>query len=168
MFVSNNHASFYLRSKKNLVKHQNVSKYYDHDCVHSFGFLPTLWIITPIDKNSHILVRIYFIFLKKIQARPNLKGFQYQIWKHHKISYQLGQILAFFCKLLTQIACSNCWNCVKGCRFIKIAKQIKFEGVLGKLDTRICFPRQSWTKCLRKALLFIWNSAQRENWNFYV
>ena len=32
-----------------------------------------------IVKNSHILSGIDFIFLKK-SPRPNLKGFQYQIW----------------------------------------------------------------------------------------
>ena len=32
-----------------------------------------------IFKKSHILVGIYFIFLEK-GPRPNLKGFQYQIW----------------------------------------------------------------------------------------
>ena len=39
IFNTNNHASFHLHHasfhlpwKKNLVKHQNVSKYYDHDC----------------------------------------------------------------------------------------------------------------------------------------
>ena len=32
-----------------------------------------------IVKNSYILAGIFFIFLKK-GPRPNLKGFQYQIW----------------------------------------------------------------------------------------
>ena len=31
MFITNNHASFHLWGKENLVKHQKVSKYYDHD-----------------------------------------------------------------------------------------------------------------------------------------
>ena len=31
MFVNNNDASFQFRWKENLVKLQNVSKYYDHD-----------------------------------------------------------------------------------------------------------------------------------------
>ena len=33
-----------------------------------------------IVKGSHILAGIYFIFLK-IRLRPNLKGFQYQMWR---------------------------------------------------------------------------------------
>ena len=32
MFITNNHASFHLWWKENLVKHQKVSKYCDHDC----------------------------------------------------------------------------------------------------------------------------------------
>ena len=30
-------------------------------------------------ENSHILVALFIIFLRKF-PRPNLKGFQYQIW----------------------------------------------------------------------------------------
>ena len=32
MFISNNHPSFHLWLKKNLVKHLKVSKYYETDC----------------------------------------------------------------------------------------------------------------------------------------
>ena len=32
MFITYNHASFHLWREENLVKHQEVSKYYDHDC----------------------------------------------------------------------------------------------------------------------------------------
>ena len=32
MFITNNHDSFHLWSKENLVKHQDVSKYYDQGC----------------------------------------------------------------------------------------------------------------------------------------
>ena len=32
MFITNNHASFHLWLKQNLVKYQEVSKYYVHDC----------------------------------------------------------------------------------------------------------------------------------------
>ena len=32
IFITNNHNSFHLWSKKNLAKHQNVSTYYDQDC----------------------------------------------------------------------------------------------------------------------------------------
>ena len=32
MFITNNHESFHLWWKKNLVEHEKVSKYYDQDC----------------------------------------------------------------------------------------------------------------------------------------
>ena len=32
MFISNNRPSFHLRRKKNLIKHQKVSKYSENDC----------------------------------------------------------------------------------------------------------------------------------------
>ena len=44
-------------------------------------------------------------------------------------SYQLRQVLANFCKLVTLILA---YNCVKGLRVTKIVKQIKFEGVWGE------------------------------------
>ena len=39
MFITNSHSSFHLWSKENLVKHQKVSKYYEHDCR-----LPICWL----------------------------------------------------------------------------------------------------------------------------
>ena len=39
-----------------------------------------MYLLTAfIVKNSHIFAGVYFIFLKK-GPRPNLKGFQCQIW----------------------------------------------------------------------------------------
>ena len=32
MFITNNHASFHLWCMENLIKHQEVLKYYDHNC----------------------------------------------------------------------------------------------------------------------------------------
>ena len=40
-------------------------------------------LTVPIVKNSHILARIYFIFLKE-HLRPNLKVLQYQMWNSGK------------------------------------------------------------------------------------
>ena len=58
---------------------KKVSKYYEHDCLQNFLLLFMSLLRALIVKNSHILAGIYFIFLKK-RSRPNLKGFQYQIW----------------------------------------------------------------------------------------
>ena len=39
-FINNNRTSFHLRWKKNLVKHQKVSKYYETDCrYYKLGYL---------------------------------------------------------------------------------------------------------------------------------
>ena len=39
MFIINSHALFHLLLEENLVEHQKVSKYYDHDCLQSFVLL---------------------------------------------------------------------------------------------------------------------------------
>ena len=51
-------------------------KYYEHDCLQNFLLLYMSLLTALIVKNSHILARIYFIFLKK-RPRPNLKGIQF-------------------------------------------------------------------------------------------
>ena len=61
-------------------------------------FLLTAFIV----ENSHILAGNHFILLKK-DPRPNLKDFQYQIWrlvKRSGSSYQVRQILPLSCKLV--------------------------------------------------------------------
>ena len=55
----------------------------------------------PIVKNSHILARISFVFLKSIldkiwKAFNNKFGLQ---WKDRKSNYQVREILSIFCKL---------------------------------------------------------------------
>ena len=62
-------------------------------------------LTTPVIKSNDMLTRFYFIFLKQC-PRPNLIGFQYQIWfsvKRSEVSYQVEQVLAFFCKLVALI-----------------------------------------------------------------
>ena len=66
-----------------MIKHQEVSKYYDHDCMQNFILLLMSLLTTSIVKISRILDGIYFIFLNK-RLRPNLKGIQYQIWTSMK------------------------------------------------------------------------------------
>ena len=56
-------------------------------------------------------------------------------WKDQESSTWVRQILALFCILLALILD---WNCVKGLRVIKIVKQIKFEGIWGKLEAKNC------------------------------
>ena len=58
-----------------------------------------------IANNSHILARIYFIFLKNILDQ-SWKAFNAQFgphWKNWENSYQVKHILAPFCELITLI-----------------------------------------------------------------
>ena len=52
-YIRNNHSSFHLWSKENLVKSQKVSKYYDHDCLQNFLLISTPLLIGPIVKKSN-------------------------------------------------------------------------------------------------------------------
>ena len=48
----------------------------------------------------------------------------------------------------------------------KIFKEIKFEGVWSEFEAENCFSRQSFTKYLRLALVFMGNSTLPEKFNF--
>ena len=60
---------------KNLLSHEKVSKYYEHDCLQMFLLS---WLKAFIVKKSHVLVGIFIMVLIK-HPRSNLKDFQYQI-----------------------------------------------------------------------------------------
>ena len=62
----------------------------------------------------------------------------------------MRQILALFCNLIAPILR---YTCVKSLRVTKIVKEIKFEGVWGKLEAKDYFQRQSFTKYLRVTLV---------------
>ena len=46
------------------MKHQKISKFYNHECLQNFLLLFMPSLTAEIVKNSHILAGIYFIFLK--------------------------------------------------------------------------------------------------------
>ena len=74
-----------------------------------------------VAENSHILVGSYFIFLKNVldQTRHTFNtkfGLQSRVWES---SYQVRQILRFFCKVVTLILGQNC---VKGLIVMKVVK----------------------------------------------
>ena len=48
MFITKNQALFHLRYKENLVKHQKVSEYYDHDFSREKQTQP---VVIPVCKN---------------------------------------------------------------------------------------------------------------------
>ena len=62
MFMRDNH----LWWKKNLVKHQIVSKYYENEYLQNYILLFMSLLTIKSIKNSHIKARIYFTFLKNI------------------------------------------------------------------------------------------------------
>ena len=108
---------------------------------------------------------IYFLFLKSILGQ-NWKVFNTKIgpqWKYQESAYQVRQILA-------QISCSNFrLKLLKTWEFVsqpKIVKKIISEGVWGELEAINCFQRQSFTKCFRQTLVFMWNSTLWEKLNF--
>ena len=76
IFIANNHASF--ENLENLVKHEQVSKYYEHERLQNFLLIFMFLLTAPIFKNS-LLAGDYFILLKK-RPTQNLKSLQYQIW----------------------------------------------------------------------------------------
>ena len=166
MFMTNNHASFQLRWKENLLTYQNVSKYYEHGCLQNFLSLFMSLLTALIVKKSNILAGIYFIFPQK-HRRLNLEGFQSQIWTSIKRSGKYlsskRQILELFCILVALILG---WNCVKGLRVKNIVKKINWEEVWGELEAKKCLQREPFTKYLRQTLVFKWNNALREKFKF--
>ena len=62
-------------------------------------------ITAPIDQNSHIKAKIYFIFLKNV-LKQTWKSFNTKFrpqWKDRKSSYKVRQILARSCNLIALI-----------------------------------------------------------------
>ena len=55
---------------------------------------------------------------------------------------------------------------MQGLRVAKIVKEIKFEEVWGELESKTSFQRQSFTKYLRLALVFMSNSTLRDRFDF--
>ena len=140
IIISNNRPWFHLWWKENLGKLQQVSKYYEKDCLQIFLLLFMSLLPTKFVKNSHIWGKIYFIFLKNVlkQTRNsfNIK-FQAQ-WKACSSSYQLKQILALFSNLTPLILGQSG---VEVLGVTEIVKEIKFERILDKLESRKRFLR---------------------------
>ena len=91
-------------------------------------------------KNSHILGKIYLIFLKNVlkQTRNSFNTkFQAQ-WKACSSSHQIKQISAVFCDLIPVILGQSS---VEVLGVTEIVKESKFEGVLDKLKSKKIFQR---------------------------
>ena len=121
-FIFNNHATFHLRSKENLLNHKKFSKYYEHDCLQNFlwffMFLLTDWIVI----NYHISAAgIYFIFLNQ-RSRSNSKGFWYPIWTLVERLEKLLSSMTNFSAFL-EITCS--YFRLKLCQILRVKKIVK-------------------------------------------
>ena len=122
MFISNNRPSLPLWWKENLVKHQQVSKYYENDSPQNFLLVFKFSIPTKFVRNSHIWAKIYFMFLENV-LKQTWNSFntkfedQSKSWKN---SYQVKQILALFCYLIPPILV---YSSVEGLRVNKIVKR---------------------------------------------
>ena len=137
------HALFHLWWKQNLIEHQKVSEYYENDCLQNFLLLFIFLVIAKFVKKSHIYARTHFIFLKTV-VKQTWNSFNTKCgpqWKDWKSSYQIWQILVIF------FNCSNfSLKQCKGLRATTIVKDIEFEGVWGKLESKTGFWRQLVTK----------------------
>ena len=101
MFITNNHTSFYLWWKENRVKHQDLSKYYDHECLKNFLLL-FMSLITALLLKIHTISQ-NLLNLSKNALDQTWKSFYTSFgahWKVQKSGYQAGQVLALFYKLI--------------------------------------------------------------------
>ena len=103
-FIANNQSSFHLRLKKNLVKHQNFSRYYDQCCIFAavdlkghfrkiltriFKFDYFTWYHAYILEESELDFLMLNLMLNRLAPISNLKN------ENGKSSYALFQ-LPFF------------------------------------------------------------------------
>ena len=124
------------------------------------SLLPTKFV-----NNSHIWDKSYFIFPKNVlkQTRNSFNTKFQDQWKACSSSYQLKQILAVFCNLIPLILGQSS---VEAHGVTEIVKEIKFEGVLDKLESKKRFHRKQLTKNQRLTLVSVWNNALREKFHF--
>ena len=102
MFRSNNCTLFHFWWKKNLVKHQKVSKYYEIDCLQDSVFLFMFLLTVKFVNNSHIYESI-FLFLVTNVLKQTWNSFNTKFqphWKDRKSTYQVRQIFGPFLLLI--------------------------------------------------------------------
>ena len=117
-------------------------------------FLFLFLLTTPVVRNS---TGIYFNFLKNV-LKQTWKFFNTEFvpyWQDRKNSYQVRR-----CNL--QLNCHNFW--LKLWKILVLSEFYKtnFEVVWAELKVKISFQRQSFTKCSRQVLVFIWYSTLQE------
>ena len=57
---------------------------------------------------------------------------------------------------------------MEGLRVATVVNEIKFEGVLGKLEAKTCFQKQSFTKYLRQTLVILCEITKYEKVFFSI
>ena len=113
------------------MKHQRVGKYYENDCVQNFNFYFKSLLTAQFVRNSGILGRIYFIFLKNVlKETGNTFNTKFRLqWKDWKSSFQVREILALS---WNSISLTTRQNSVRSLGATKMVKEIKFEEFWGK------------------------------------
>ena len=134
MLITNNRASFHLRGKKNLVKHQKVSKYYENDGPQNFLLLLCLYQQLQLLKT--VILRLESLSIQTFG-----------------LSEKIGKAVSSKSIFITflELICSNFR--LNLCE--EIVNEIKFEGVWGELEAKNCFQKQSFSKYLRQTLVFM-------------
>ena len=128
LFITNNRPSFNSWLKETVVKRQEVSKYYENDCLQNFLLRFMSLLKANFVKNIHIWARIYFLLAKSLlqQNRNSFNTIFQPQSKFRKSSYEVRQLLAVFCYLIALILGENS---VKSFGVIKIVKEIMFGGI---------------------------------------
>ena len=141
------------------------------NCLQNFISLFLFWLAAPIVKNLGWYLGSnlgwYLLYLSKKCPKTNLKVLQYQILTLVKRSEKQLPSKANF-SLFLLLTCSNfsLELCDRHYSYQNCQK-IGFGGVCGELEAKNCFQRQSFTKYLKQILVFRWNSALREEFNFF-
>ena len=108
----------------------------------SLKFSKIASVAAPVVKNTHILVGICFVFLKKSSLDQTLKTFNSKFgpkWIDQKSSYQVRQISICSYKLVPLILGSNY---LKAFRVSTIIKQVNFKEAWGESEAKSCLQIQ--------------------------
>ena len=141
LFITNNRPSFNSWLKETVVKRQEVSKYYENDCLQNFLLRFMSLLKANFVKNIHIWARIYFLLAKNL-LQQNWNSFNTKFQPQSKLrksSYEVTQLLAVFCYLIALILGENS---VKGFPVTKIFKEIMFGEVWDELESKGTLQRQ--------------------------
>ena len=163
MFINNNHTWFHLLWKEKLGKTpKNLKilwKWFSENLLLFISFLTA-----NFNKNSHFWYIIYFLFLKNVLE---------QTWNSFMTNFNLSEKIerlllskANFHPFL-QLNCSNFRS--KLFEALELPNMSKNQVQRGLCGVRIknVFERQSFTKYLRLALVFMWNCVLPGKFSIY-